>query len=89
MVLVGARKEGESIRYLFQNWWKKKPFVEVDVEYLIDIVLIASYRESKTFSHEEIHIREEDSSISNLLEQKLLLRPWKFLCDNFVYNSAS
>jgi hypothetical protein len=34
MVLVGHRKEGNSDRYLLQNWWKSKPFVEVDSQYL-------------------------------------------------------
>jgi hypothetical protein len=34
MVLVGMRKEGDATRYLIQNWWKKKAFVEVDGEYL-------------------------------------------------------
>ena len=34
MVLVGYRKEGDQTRYLLQNWWKKKPFVEVDADYL-------------------------------------------------------
>ncbi|KAI3639766.1 hypothetical protein MIR68_002080 [Amoeboaphelidium protococcarum] len=35
MVLVGVRKEGDSMRYLIQNWWKKKAFVEVDGQYLL------------------------------------------------------
>jgi hypothetical protein len=34
MVLVGHRKEGNFDRYLLQNWWKNKPFVEVDAQYL-------------------------------------------------------
>ena len=34
MVLVGVRKEGIETRYLVQNWWKKKAFVEMDGEYL-------------------------------------------------------
>jgi hypothetical protein len=34
MVLVGIRKEGDATRYLVQNWWKKKAFVEMDDEYL-------------------------------------------------------
>ena len=34
MVLVGIRKEGDATRYLVQNWWKKKAFVEMDGEYL-------------------------------------------------------
>ncbi|KAI3641110.1 hypothetical protein MIR68_000840 [Amoeboaphelidium protococcarum] len=34
MVLVGARKLGDQYRYLLQNWWASKPFVEVDGEYL-------------------------------------------------------
>ena len=35
MVLVGHRKtsSGED-RFLLQNWWKEKPFAEVDVAYL-------------------------------------------------------
>jgi hypothetical protein len=34
MVLVGIRKEGQSFRFLLQNWWKFKPFVEVDISYM-------------------------------------------------------
>jgi hypothetical protein len=34
MVLVGIRMEGNDPRYLIQNWWSKKPFVEVDSDYL-------------------------------------------------------
>jgi hypothetical protein len=34
MVLVGHRKEGDDDRYLLQNWWKFKVFVEVDAKYL-------------------------------------------------------
>ena len=34
MVLVGVRKNGNGPRYLLQNWWSKKPFVEVDADYL-------------------------------------------------------
>lgn len=30
MVLVGIRIEGNSTRYLVQNGWKKKTFVEMD-----------------------------------------------------------
>jgi hypothetical protein len=29
MVLIGHRKEGNADRYLLQNWWKSKPFVEM------------------------------------------------------------
>jgi hypothetical protein len=35
MVLVGYRMEHGQPRYLIQNWWMKKPFVEVDAEYLV------------------------------------------------------
>jgi hypothetical protein len=35
MVLVGYRIVDEKKRYLLQNWWKSKPYVEVDVDYLI------------------------------------------------------
>lgn len=34
LVLVGYRFEGTKIRYLLQNWWKDKAFVECDVDYL-------------------------------------------------------
>jgi hypothetical protein len=34
MVLIGYRKHGDQYRFLLQNWWKNKPYVEVDVEYL-------------------------------------------------------
>ena len=35
MVLVGYRIADGKKRYLLQNWWKSKPYVEVDVEYLL------------------------------------------------------
>ena len=35
MVLVGYRVVGGKKRYLLQNWWKDKPYVEVDVDYLL------------------------------------------------------
>jgi hypothetical protein len=35
MLLVGHRKEGEETRFLLQNWWTDKPYVEVDLQYLI------------------------------------------------------
>ena len=36
MVLVGYRIVDGKKRYLLQNWWKSKPYVEVDIEYLLD-----------------------------------------------------
>lgn len=35
MVLVGSRIVHGKMRYLLQNWWKSKPYVEVDVDYLL------------------------------------------------------
>ena len=34
MVLVGHRKNGGQDRFLLQNWWSDKSFIEVDAEYL-------------------------------------------------------
>jgi hypothetical protein len=35
MVLIGYRySEDGQLRFLIQNWWKKKPFVEIDSAYL-------------------------------------------------------
>jgi len=34
MVLIGVRGEGNGRRFLLQNWWVRKQFVEVDAEYL-------------------------------------------------------
>ncbi len=34
MVLVGFRLEGTEIRYLLQNWWENKAFIEVNAFYL-------------------------------------------------------
>ena len=34
MVLVGYRTVNEKKRYLLQNWWKAKPYIEVDANYL-------------------------------------------------------
>ena len=33
MILVGYRIVDGKNRYLLQNWWKSKPYVEVDAEY--------------------------------------------------------
>jgi hypothetical protein len=35
MLLVGHRKHNGKSRFLLQNWWKNKPYVEVDLSYLI------------------------------------------------------
>jgi hypothetical protein len=35
MVLVGYRIVDGKKRYLLQNWWMSKPYVEVDVDYLL------------------------------------------------------
>jgi hypothetical protein len=35
MVLVGSRVVDGTKRYLLQNWWKSKPYLEVDVAYLL------------------------------------------------------
>jgi hypothetical protein len=35
MVLVGSRVVDGMKRYLLQNWWKSKPYLEVDVAYLL------------------------------------------------------
>ena len=35
MVLIGYRSFGDEKRYLLQNWWHKKPYVEVDLKYLL------------------------------------------------------
>ena len=34
MLVVGHRQEGGSTRLLVQNWWRHKPFIEVDTAYL-------------------------------------------------------
>jgi len=35
MVLIGYRIVDGNKRYLLQNWWKTKPYIEVDVDYLL------------------------------------------------------
>jgi len=35
MVMVGHRKDGDVDLFLLQNWWRKKPFVEVTAQYLV------------------------------------------------------
>ena len=35
MVLVGYRTVGWEKRFLLQNWWGEKPYVEVDLQYLV------------------------------------------------------
>jgi hypothetical protein len=34
MLLIGVRVEGDTRRFLLQNWWRHCQFVEVDLEYL-------------------------------------------------------
>jgi hypothetical protein len=34
MLLVGHREHNGESRFLLQNWWRSKPYVEVDLEYL-------------------------------------------------------
>ena len=36
MVLIGYRSLGDDKRYLLQNWWHKKAYVEVDLKYLFE-----------------------------------------------------
>jgi hypothetical protein len=33
MVLIGVQGTGEERKFLIQNWWKKKQFIEVSVDY--------------------------------------------------------
>ncbi|KAJ3220442.1 hypothetical protein HDU81_011433 [Chytriomyces hyalinus] len=63
MVLIGARKAGESVHYLLQNWWTKKPYVEVDSHFL---------KSSKAMVHfvteEQLRMGNFPSSFEELVE---------------------
>lgn len=47
MVLVGYRIVDGKKRYLLQNWWKTKPYVEVDVDYLLSSDAIIHFIKEK------------------------------------------
>ena len=47
MVLVGYRIVDGQKRYLLQNWWKSKPYVEVDADYLLSSEAIIHFIKEK------------------------------------------
>lgn len=49
MVLVGYRLVDGKRRYLLQNWWKTKPYVEVDIEYLLSSDATVHFIKEKQF----------------------------------------
>ena len=49
MVLVGCRNVDGKKRYLLQNWWKPKPYVEVDVDYLLSSKATIHFIKEKQF----------------------------------------
>jgi hypothetical protein len=49
MILIGYRYENHEVRYLIQNWWKMKPFVEVDVSYLHSCHAITHFVETPQY----------------------------------------
>jgi hypothetical protein len=49
MVLVGYRIVDGKKRYLLQNWWKFKPYVEVDIEYLLSSKATIHFIKEKQF----------------------------------------
>jgi hypothetical protein len=52
MVLVGYRIVDGKKRYLLQNWWKTKPYVEVDIGYLLSSDRnYSSFHQGKTASN--------------------------------------
>jgi hypothetical protein len=46
MVLIGMRKESGQLKFLLQNWWSRKQFVEVDYDYLSACEAYISYVET-------------------------------------------
>ena len=49
MLLICHRKTEYGMRYLLQNWWDQKPWIEVDLEYLNSSkALIYFIKESQT-----------------------------------------
>jgi hypothetical protein len=69
MVLIGYRKEKGQIRFLMQNWWKKKQFVDVDIEYLdscTNSILFVKTKQTgigkfKTDMHQHVESEKIDS----------------------------
>jgi hypothetical protein len=49
MVLVGYRIIDGKKLYLLQNWWKSKPYIEVDVDYLLSSKAAVHFVQEKQF----------------------------------------
>ena len=50
MVLIGCRSIGQERRFLLQNWWHKKPYVEVDLKYLLTTRANIHFIQEKQYS---------------------------------------
>ena len=50
MVLVGYRVVDGKKRYLLQNWWNSKPYVEVGCDYLLSSKATIHFIKEKQFN---------------------------------------
>jgi hypothetical protein len=75
MVLVGFRKQGNGIRYLLQNWWKTKPFIEVDADYLESCGAIAHFMKTVQDRMGEFPTNSHDHVECEMLDAEEIFDP--------------
>jgi hypothetical protein len=68
MILVGYRREKYETRYLVQNWWKMKPFVEVDASYLRSCRSIVHFVETPQYEMEKFQTNAHDHVECEMLD---------------------
>lgn len=62
MLLVGSRRtteNGNNTRFLLQNWWKDKPFVEVDAAFLKRYGAEVRFAKPATMNNSQVFAMEE------------------------------
>ena len=75
MALVGYRIVDGKKRYLLQNWWKDKPYVEVDVDYLLSSKATIHFIKEK-----QIEMGDYPVSLETLVECESGMDA----CENFI-----
>jgi hypothetical protein len=75
MVLVGYRIFDGKKLYLLQNWWKKKPYIEVDVDYLLSSKATVHFIKQRQFK-----MGDYPTSMESLIECESGIDA----CENFI-----
>jgi hypothetical protein len=75
MVLVGYRIFDGKKLYLLQNWWKKKPYIEVDVDYLLSSKATVHFIKQR-----QLKMGDYPTSMESLIECESGIDA----CENFI-----